>query len=76
MFKWLSLLFSETSEVSCLRFMAVLALFFGFSLGIAGLWMGKDLSQVGILSGVFVGPAFAAKVGQKFAEVKSDNTSS
>lgn len=63
--KFLSSLFSENGDVSMLRVMALLSLCFGAYLAI----IGKDTSV-----GIFVGGAFAAKVGQKIIETKTTST--
>lgn len=63
-------LLSEDSGVSCMRFMCILALFFGFAIAVYGMVRGLDLISVAALSGVFVTPAFAGKVFQKIQEVK------
>lgn len=63
--KWLKSLFSEDSEVSMVRFMALLSLCFGGYLAI----IGKDADV-----GIFVGAAFAAKVTQKFVETRNKTT--
>ena len=63
-------LLSESSEVSCMRFMSLSALLFGFGIAVVGLYQSKDLSSLAVLAGVFVGPAFAGKVAQKFGEIK------
>ena len=55
-------------NLSAMRVMAVIALIFGFIIALIGLCLNKDLSQVAILSGVFVAPAFAGKAVSKFAE--------
>lgn len=66
-------IFSESSEISCMRVMSLVALVFGFAIAVAGLYLGKDLSQIAILAGVFVGPAFAGKATQKAFEAKKDS---
>lgn len=63
--KFIKQLFSENSDVSMVRFMALTSLCIGGYLAI----IGKDTSVV-----VFVGGAFAAKVSQKFIETKSTRT--
>jgi hypothetical protein len=62
MIKWVKALFSEDSNVSMVRFMALLSLCFGGYLAI----IGKDADV-----GIFVGAAFAAKVTQKIVETRS-----
>jgi len=59
--KWIKSLFSEDSDVSMVRVMALLSLCFGAYLALEG----KDTSV-----GIFVGGAFAAKVSQKFIETR------
>lgn len=58
----------ENSTVSCMRFMAVCALFFSFAITIYGIFSGKDVT---VLAGMFLGAAFGGKLSQKFAEVKN-----
>lgn len=59
---WLKSLFSESSDVSAMRVMAIISLFAGIGLAIAG----KDADV-----GIFVVAAFGAKVSQKFFETKT-----
>lgn len=59
---WLKSLFSESSDVSAMRVMAMISLFTGIGLAIAG----KNADV-----GIFVVAAFGAKVGQKFFETKT-----
>jgi hypothetical protein len=66
-----SKLFSDNGDISMMRVMAFLALIFGASVAILGMFLGKDLNQLATLSGVFVGAGFGGKMIQKFAEVKS-----
>jgi hypothetical protein len=74
--EFLKKLFAESSEVSCMRFMSVLSLIFGFFVSGIGIFQGKDLSQLAVLSGVFVGAAFGGKVAQKFGEKSASQSSS
>lgn len=61
-------LLSGSSDVSMVRVMALLSLTVGVSIGLYGVYTGKDLSGIAQVCGVFVGSAFAAKTVQKFAE--------
>jgi hypothetical protein len=63
--KWLKNLFSENSDVSCMRVMAMMGLIFAGYLAI----IGKDACV-----GIFVTAAFSAKLGQKWVETKSTET--
>jgi hypothetical protein len=51
-----------------MRVMSLLSLCFGFAVFISGLVAGRDLSQVSVIVGIFVGAAFGGKVAQKFGE--------
>jgi hypothetical protein len=64
-------MFSSSDEVSEMRVMALVALLVGAGIAFYGLKLDKDLTGLAVLSGVFVGPAFAGKVGQKFVEAKA-----
>lgn len=48
--------------------MGFMALLFSFLVASIGMYKNLDLNQVSILVGVFIGPAFTAKVVQKFSE--------
>lgn len=61
-------LLSESGDISCMRVMSLLSLCFGFAVFISGLVAGRDLSQVSVIVGIFVGAAFGGKVAQKFGE--------
>lgn len=63
MIKWIKALFSEDSDVSMVRFMALLSLLLGCFLAI----IGRDATIVS----VFVGGAFGAKIIQKQIEVNA-----
>lgn len=71
--KFISSLLSDSGEVSAVRVMALVSLTVGLVVAIYGVYKGKDLSGLAQVCGVFVGPAFAAKVGQKFAEKTRDS---
>lgn len=62
--KLLLALFSENSEISIMRVMAVMSLLVGAGLAIKG----SDASIVSL----FVLSAFGGKAAQKFAEIKED----
>lgn len=64
-------LFSDNGEVSMMRVMSLIALLIGGALALIGLYLNKDLNQLSMLAGTFVGFAFGGKVGQKFAEIKT-----
>lgn len=66
--KFIKELLSDSGSVSAVRLMALGSLLVGAAIGLYGVYMGKDLSGVAQVCGVFVGGAFAAKVGQKFME--------
>lgn len=55
---------------SMMRVMSLLSLVIGCVIGVVGLFMCKDLTGVATLAAVFVGAAFAGKVGQKAMEEK------
>lgn len=63
--RWLKDLFSESSDVSCMRVMAMIALF--TSIGLA--FTGHDSSAL-----VFIGAAFGGKVSQKMVEVNGEKS--
>lgn len=63
-------LFSENSEISIMRVMSIMSLVFAATISIVGLYQDKNLTDLAILVGVFVGSAFGGKAVQKFAEVK------
>lgn len=67
--KILIALFSESSEISAMRFMSILALIIAGYLAIYGIQNKSDLSTLSILCSVFVGAAFTGKVMQKKVEV-------
>lgn len=66
--KFLQDLLSESGAVSAVRVMSLISLGVGSVIAFYGVYMGKDLSGLAQVCGVFVGSAFAAKVSQKFAE--------
>lgn len=63
-------LLSESSPVSTVRLMSLVSLVIGAVIGLYGVYMGKDLGGIAQVCAVFVGSAFAGKVGQKFMEGK------
>jgi hypothetical protein len=63
-------MFSESSEISEMRVMALLSILVGSTLAAYGLCADKDLSGLSLLVGVFVAPAFVGKVAQKAYEKK------
>lgn len=56
--------------ISSMRLMSFISLGVGSVIGIVGLVMRVNLSELAILSGVFVTSAFGGKALQKFAENK------
>jgi hypothetical protein len=64
----LKALFSESSEISSMRFMSITSLFIGGYLAIHGVDLKVDLSSLAILCSIFVGAAFTGKVAQKMVE--------
>jgi hypothetical protein len=66
------LLADNAGDPSSMRVMSFIALFAGVIIAGVGLAMGKDLSSLAILSGVFVGGAFTGKVAQSSIENKSN----
>lgn len=65
MLQWLHDLFSEQSNVSAMRVMAMLALVFACHLAAYGAYASKDVSA---MVGMFLGAAFTGKVAQKYME--------
>ena len=59
---WIKGLFAESSDVSMVRFMALISLLIGGYLAV----IGKDTSVA-----IFVGSAFASKIIQKHIELSS-----
>lgn len=66
--KFLTALFGENSEVSCMRVMSFLSLLTGASVTFYSIYRGIDLASATPVIGVFVGGAFGGKVAQKFVE--------
>lgn len=56
---------------SVMRVMAASSLGAGIALAVIGLWLHEDLSQLAILSSVFVVPAFTGKAVQKHIETRN-----
>jgi len=63
--QWLRDLFSESSTVSAMRVMAMLALIFACYLAAYGAYSTKDVTT---MVGLFLGVAFTGKVTQKYME--------
>jgi uncharacterized membrane protein YfcA len=63
-------LLNEKGTISALRFMSVLCVFIAGAIAFYGITHGSNLGDISVLCGTFLGTAFGAKVGQKFAEVK------
>lgn len=63
-------LLSESGSISMVRVMSLVSLIIGSIIGLYGISHSKDLSGVAQLCAVFVGSAFAGKVGQKIMENK------
>jgi hypothetical protein len=68
--KILKELFSEGSSLSVLRVMALIALLSGTCIAFYGIHEARDLGGIAEVCSVFVGAAFAGKVGQKYLETK------
>lgn len=66
--KFIRDLLSESGSISTVRVMSLASLIVGSSIAIYGVIQGKDLGGVTELVSVFIGAAFAGKVGQKFIE--------
>lgn len=64
-------LLDPNSEVSSMRAAMFLALFAAIVIAIIGLFKGVDLGNLAILVGVFITPAFGAKMLQK--KYEADN---
>jgi len=69
--KFFEKLLSESSEVSCMRLMAIISLIVGAGIAIYCVLAYKDLPQVTPLVSIFVGAAFSGKTIQKFMETKN-----
>lgn len=67
-------LLDSRSHVSSMRMMGFISVITASILGIIGLLKGADLSNLGVLCGVFLASAFSGKVGQKFIERKNGDT--
>lgn len=65
MTQWLKDLFSESSTVSAMRVMAMMALVFACYIAAYGVYTSKDVTA---LVSLFLGCAFTGKVAQKFIE--------
>ena len=63
-------LISESSDVSSMRVMSFMTLGFSYLITVIALVMNKDLGDISMLAGVFVGSAFTGKAVQKFSEIK------
>lgn len=61
-------LLDPKSDVSSMRAMGFIALIAAIIIAVIGLFKGVDLNNLGILCGVFVGPAFLGKAAQHFSE--------
>lgn len=66
-------LFSENSQVSSMRVMAMISLLVGSGIAVYGVERGTDLNQIAMLSGVFVAAAFGGKFAQKAVESKKED---
>lgn len=60
------------SGVSSMRVMSFASLTIGGVLAIVGLAMRVNLTELSLLTGVFVGSAFGGKAAQKFAENRKE----
>jgi hypothetical protein len=72
MLDWIKNIFKSDSEVSSMRVMSMISLLTGCYIGISGLYQGKNLSELAILCGTFLGAAMGGKVLQKQTELKGD----
>jgi hypothetical protein len=54
------------------RLLSLISVLSGVGLAAYGIYSGRDLGGLAALCSVFVGSAFAAKVTQKFVEIKGD----
>jgi hypothetical protein len=66
------LLADHAGDPSSMRVMSFLSLITGIVLASVGLAVGKDLSSLAVLSGVFVGAAFGGKAAQSSIENKNN----
>lgn len=69
---FLKQILSENGTISSVRFMAITCVFSAAACAFYGIYTNKDLVSVSVLCGVFLSAAFGGKVGQKFAENKSE----
>ena len=71
--EFLKSMFSEGSDVSDMRVMAMIALFAGIAVAFYGMvkYPPEQLPNVTVLASMFVGVAFTGKVTQKFAETNN-----
>lgn len=61
-------LLSEKSELSMMRALALICVVCAVIIAICGMLLNKDLAQVAMLVGAFLGPAFLGKAVQSFSE--------
>lgn len=71
--EFIKALLSESSTISTMRLMSLIALIVGSGVACYGIYVGKDLAGVAQVTAVFVGSAFSAKVVQKFSENKTQD---
>lgn len=71
--QYISKVLSNSEDASSMRVMSFYSVIIGSIVGITGLIMNKDLTDLSILVGVFVGAGFTGKVIQKKIE-KKDST--
>jgi len=64
-------LFAESGSVSMMRVLSLITTLAAIAIALWGLYLGRDLSGLSILTGVFLSAAFGGKVWQKSLEVKS-----
>ena len=62
---FVKLMFSENNDVSAIRGMSFLSLSVGGLIALYGMYKNQPLTDLAVLSGTFVGSAFAGKVWQK-----------
>ena len=65
-------MFGEGTEVSSMRVMSFGSVVCAMLIAFYGMWSQKDLSQLAVLCGAFLGAGMGGKAVQKFAETKDD----
>lgn len=62
--------FTGNSKSSMMRLMGFLALLAAITIGVAAVFLGRDLSAAGVLVAAFLVPAFGGKAFQAISENK------